>query len=240
MGDLTLAELVTEAAQGCNIPAPDTVIAATSDLDAQLFLRFANEAGRRLVRRHPWNQLITEKTYTTVGAALQTSAIPADFDRMIEGTLWNRTLAERYVGPLNSQQWQAQQIEVGGSPVGYFMLRGSNLYVVPTPTAGQTAAFEYVSKFWVISDGTGSADQTSFEDDTDTNVFDDEVMVLELIWRWKAHKGLEYGEDFRKAEEAIEERIGSDQPMTILNMGGNRVLEGPPYDPTYPDASWDI
>lgn len=236
---MTLLTVVQDAARRCKIPPPDIVVAGTTDLDAQLMWGFANEAGKRLMRRHNWQELETEKTITTVAQSLQTSAIPTDFDRMVEGSFYNRSGSRRLVGPLNAQRWQQLQATASASVWHAFRIRLGELYVFPTPTAGETWAYEYISNKWVLASGDTTPTKAAFSVDTDTSVFDEEMLTLEIVWRWKAHKGHTYDEDFRKAEETIEDRIANDKVMSALNMD-DLTLDGGVSDPSIPDGSWTL
>ncbi len=233
---MTLLSIVQEASRRCNIAVPSSV-AANTDVDPQRMFGFANEAGKRLMRRHDWQELQAEKTFTSILANLQTSAVPSDFDRMIEGTFWNVTAQQRVVGPLSPQRWRHLASLSASSARASYRLRLGQLYLIGH-VADHSMVYEYVSNLWVLASGDTSPTLAAFAADTDTHIFDDEVMILELVWRWKAAKGQPYDEDFRKAEEAIEERIGNDQSASMLDLMPEPISE--PLDPSIPEDSWTL
>jgi hypothetical protein len=75
------------------------------------------------------------------------------------------------------------------------------------PVAGDTIAFEWVSKNWVTVAAGGTSTWTA---DADTGLLDEEIMTQGVIWRWKAAKGLEYAEDYNKYERLVADQMGRD------------------------------
>jgi hypothetical protein len=86
------------------------------------------------------------------------------------------------------------------------------------PTAGETIAYEYVSSYWAQS--SASVAKAQFTSDDDTSYLDEELITLGVIWRFKAAKGLDYGEDFATYERALATAKGEDGGSTMLNIGG--------------------
>src|SRR5688572_457522 len=62
--------------------------------------------GQRLVRDFKWSHLTKEHTFDTADG-VSNYTLPDDFQRIVDGTAWNRTTDLPLVGPLNAQQWQA-------------------------------------------------------------------------------------------------------------------------------------
>jgi hypothetical protein len=149
---LTLKSMVQAAAERMGLPEPDSVV-ANPEITAQRLLRMFQGAGMDLVRRHQWQALTKEHTFTTVAAETQTDTpIPSDFDRFIDESIYNRTENRRVLGPMNAREWQSNQA-LSASPVtDMFRIRGGSFLYYPAPTAGDTVAFEYVSRWWIDTD----------------------------------------------------------------------------------------
>ena len=56
--------------------------------------------------------------------------------------------------------------------------------------------------------------------DADTPKHSEQLIVLGLIWRWKAAKGLDYAEDFAKYERRVVDAMGRDAGKARLFMDG--------------------
>ncbi len=100
-----------------------------------------------------------------------------------------------------------------------YRIRGAHLLVNPTPTAGYTWAFEYISTNWILgSDGT-TYKQYATQDD-DTILLPEDLVLLGLRWRWKKEKGLDYAEDFESYEMQVKMELGRDGGKRTLRMDG--------------------
>lgn len=220
MTDLTLLQLIQNEADLLGLARPDSVINSTDQQIRQLFAILIEE-GESLAGRAEWEELLVEQTFVTVAAETQTNApIPDDFDRFVPETVWNRTSARQLIGPRTSRQWQADLARPAASQIYLsFRLRGGSFLINPTPTAGDTVAYEYVSKNWVVSSaGAGKELPTS---DDDTFALDTELLKLGVRWRWKAAKGLDYGEDMVTYERAVAITIADDGGAEDLEIGRN-------------------
>ncbi len=198
---MSLLTLCQNAARQANLPVPVTFVGNTADDSSQLWLRLASEEGLALMRRYPWQALTTEKTFTTVAADEQTSAIPADYDRMIPETMFNRGTRRRVAGPLSAEEWQQTKATLVTYVNPTFRIRGDAILMSPNPPAGETIAYEYISKYFCKS--AGGAPQLDWALDTDLSRLDEGLMTLGLIWRFKQVKGLAYSEDLNLYERRV-------------------------------------
>jgi hypothetical protein len=109
-----------------------------------------------------------------------------------------------------------------------FTVRGGAIYITPTPTAGDTVAYEYVSTKWCQSSG-GTA-QTEWAADTDTSKLDEALHVLDLIWRFKQAKGLEYAADLAAFERRVTDKLmrdGVKPRISTSEVDYDRIPQGP-------------
>lgn len=225
---MTLLTIVQEAASQLGLRQPSTVVGST-DLTAQMLYRFANQAGKELMRYHDWQALIVEVTFTTLAQIEQTDALdPDDYDRMIyNAEVWNRSLDLRYSGPTPQRIWQQLQTGVSGGVTGWWRIIGSQMKIYPAPTAGQTLAFEYISKRWARSSG-GTA-QEKFLADSDTTVLDEDLLILEMIWRFRAARGFpQYVEDMATCEREKEKVASRDRGTGRIRVEETQSPDWPP------------
>lgn len=215
---MALLGMMQEVCKRIGITSPNTVVGNTDENIIQL-LSLANEEGEELSERYNWSSMIQEATHTTLAAQSQgaMSTIASGFKFILPDTMWNRT-SNRKVWPVSDAEWQAYQSQALAGPNSFFRIRIGNLYIIPTPTAGQTLAFEYFSKNWCES--SGGTDQSAWAADTDTGILDEQLMRSGIIWRWKKAQGLDYAEDFRQYEGRVANAITRDGAKKHINFGG--------------------
>lgn len=230
---MTALTIVGQACARLGITAPTALFSSTDDQIVQL-RNLMNYEGQELSKGgptdHAWQALTNEKTFTTVAAAIQTSAVPTDFAFYINDTMWNRTTKVKMEGPVSAEGWQTYQaLTIVTIPFAAFRFRGGNLIIFPSPVASQTAAYEYVSNIWA------SGSQTAMTADSDTALLDEGLITLGVIWRFLAAKGLDYAEAFRTYQVEVSKAVGRD--------GGRKryALGNPPtnrWNTNIPDGSW--
>lgn len=117
---------------------------------------------------------------------------PADYDRPIDNTQWDKSRHWQMVGPLSPQQWQFRKSGYisTGPRIGFRNL-GGMFQTWPPLASTEYLGFEYVSNSWArSSDGTGKSSMTA---DADTCIFHDRLMILALKVKYRTAKGLSTG-----------------------------------------------
>lgn len=233
----TVLDIIKRACDELGLPRPSTVATSTKPQDIQMFA-FANAAGRDLLEAHEWSVLQTLQTVTTANGTSDYS-LASDYDRMVSDTWWNATRKRFVIGPDNQQiqRFLNDGWGVAASVNQRFSIHGSTLTIWPTPTATETTHYVYISNKWARS--SGSAAQEEFAADTDTSVFDGNLLKAEIKWRFMSAKGM-YSDGLRtEAMMLRDNRIAADLGGTVLDM-----LAQPP-DPfiglaNIPDGSWSV
>jgi hypothetical protein len=221
---MSLLTMIQEVAGSLNLPQPASVVGNT-DPDAILFLNLAKREGRELFRRHDWQKLIVEHTQTTVATVAQT-ALPTAFDHLPPDVeIWNRTNNVKYRGPVASNSWMQLNTGISGGVAGWWRLIGGALNIYPAPTAGETIAFEYISKNWCQS--SGGTGQATWAADSDTGILSEELMALGLTWRWLRAKGMDYAEEMATYEREVEKAAGRDRGLRAYVVGRSREDDPP-------------
>lgn len=238
---MDVLEVIQRAANAIGIPQPSTAVANQQE-DVQQLVELLNQEGRTLSRRTNWQALVFEATFTTVATESQgTLATIIGATQQLRGivndTIWNRTTQQPVFGPLSPQKWQGNVALALTGPYPQFRIRGNTLRFYPTPTAGETCYFEYVSKCW-CTDVTGVTYRTNIAADTDMLLLDDEVMLAGLEWRWLRKKGLSYAEEFATYEQLVLDSIGRDGAKRTLSMDGEPSRNRP--GTFVPIGSWNL
>lgn len=237
---LNLLQLVTRFCERTNLGAPATVYGSSDPLVVQI-KALLEEAGIEMASRVAWEGITFQATHTTTAAEDQgamTTIAANGFKYIKNQTIWDRTDRLPVLGPLSPQEWQALKALVVNGPRYRFRIRGGKLLVNPTPAAGHTWAFEYVSYYWITDSG-GSTYKQFFTADTDVVLLPDVELLQGLRWRWKREKGLDYAEDFRAYELMLKDAAGRDGGKQIIDMD-DTGWNGPKPGIWVPSGSWPV
>ena len=139
-------------------------------------------------------------------------APPADFDRLIDRTQWDKSKHWEMLGPSTPQQqeWLRSGYISTGPRIRYWM-KGGYFQIWPPLGSEESLAFEYLSKFWIIANSATAISKSAFAVDTDTCIFPDALMESLIKLKYFQIKGfdttsmqLEYNAqlDIAKANDA--------------------------------------
>lgn len=234
---LTCLQIVQTVCRRIGILAPNAAV-SSSDPQVLQILAITEEEGQELEERYNWQGLQTETTFTTVAAELQgtLATIAPGYESIVNDTIWNRSLRRPVYGPKSQQDWQQSEAMQINGPFNSFRIKNDSIYFYPVPVAGQTCAFEYISKNW-ISTSTGSTAEV-WTNDADTPLIDDRIIILGAIWRWKQAKGLDYAEDFAKYERRVLNKMSKDSGKPVLSLTGAKYeIQSVVMVPT---GSWSV
>jgi hypothetical protein len=201
---MSLLTLVKRACALCSVAQPNTVMGASGGVGATM-AALAQIEGEELMRRHEWRQVRGEVKFPATGEARQLGRVPEDFDRMVSDTVWNRSTNTPLAGPADAAMWARASTDLG-APL--FRLFTQDMHILPAPAGGETIAFEYISSAFVET-AAGEYSPVWTADD-DKSRLPEHLLVFGLVWRWKASKGLDYGEDMATYERAIERATADD------------------------------
>lgn len=235
----TLLQLTQDFCRRTGIPVPSSVIGSVDDQVRQI-QGIGQKTLEDMVKRFDWEQLTKEALFTTIASENQgaiTTIAPDGFDRILNETIFDRTLRLPVYGPLNASQWQALKALPTTGPLYQYRLRGGQLLFQPSPVApGHLCAFEYIST-WIVYDPVNDIYKSQWTLDTDTIVLDDTIYTAGLTWNWKAEKGIDYAEDFRRYEDLCTISKAGDGTKPRVNLAN-------PYPNIYPgiwvpSGSWN-
>lgn len=229
----TLLQIIQAASRRSGINEIPSLAFLSASEEVQRLVSLADEAGRALSQDYPWQRLIREQTHITLAAEDQgdITTIASGFAYILNDTTWNRTLQWPIYGPHSSQTWQAIKGTFPAYPYSEYRIRNNRLLLQPAPVAGNTLAFEYITRFWIES-----ANLDKFSADTDTPIFDDELMILSVIWRFKQAEGFAHQEEHAKYMERYELLTSRDGGKRTVSTSYSRGRYGVNYQP----GNWTI
>lgn len=172
-----------------------------NDENAQTMVTLATEAGSEIARRVDWRDLVM--TFT---APSSPATFPADFERVIEGGSV-MTATGIFARPVtNRGQWSFVKANPSAQP--YYFLSEAGIEFSPVASA-VGASLLYLSDNWVKR--AGGATSNIIQSDDDETVFPSELLMKDLIWRWRRHKGLDYSDQLAEFEADLAQFEKSDK-----------------------------
>lgn len=201
---------------------PATIVGNT-DKNVARALRLLEVTGTRLMKDKDWNVLQKEQTLTLIALQdeydLTSAAVitDQDFDRFLEDTDWDRSNFRKMI-QVSPSEWQILKSSVGTSVEidRSIRKRGDNLVFHPVPSATDTVVFEYISNKWINSGGT---EYSTFQADTDTTKFPEDLLEAGLKWRLKNSFGQKSATDLAEFEQLRDKYISADTPARTLIAG---------------------
>ncbi len=215
---MTLKTIIEDASVECGVAEPSIVV-GNPDIVVRKMLRAANRVGLDLVKRAPWGVLRKVGNFTAVAGQEQPGFLPADFDRLIAETLWDRTNRRLIAGSVDSARWQSLAASVRGTLSGWFTLRGTVLTLYPAAVGGESMWFEYVSRnFCTDAGGNGLA---RWNADTDLPALPEELFTLGVTAHWLKGEGLPWQAAMAEYEARVAREIEADNPNTVVLTAGD-------------------
>lgn len=184
---LALVQMFTDKG---GLPRPSALVTAT-DKSARQLLSLLRETIADL-GEYKWQQQRIRTSFSSLAASLQgnlTTLFGAGYAGIVKNSLWNDTRHMRIFGPIADPLWQALQTLPAAGPQYQFWISRDALYISPNPVAGNTISAIYITKFNVLTHGTGTTYTEQIMNDDDTLVFPDNVVLRLFEAKWKKQKG---------------------------------------------------
>lgn len=142
--------------------------------------------------------------------------LPDDFDRVTDQTIWNGSLPLSKRDPRTPNQWQWLKNMNWTFPSPQVRFFGNKIRINPPGFKGQLS-FEYVSNSPVL-DQDGITYKQRFTSDNDTTLFDNEVIVLGVIARWRIHQKYDGNAELELYERRKSQMIARDGGSQVLSL----------------------
>lgn len=147
-----------------------------------------------------WEMLKKAGSVTTSGGGVTTYALPDDFERIVNSTIWDDTNYEPIRGPVDLVEWQELvkgSVQLSGLElvcrIQGALATNTKVITFYPDTSASTVSFWYVSNKPVISsDGTL---KTEISADTDQFVIPDEVVYAAAKWRLLRSIGMNFQDE---------------------------------------------
>jgi len=235
----TLLELVNKVNSRQGLPQVTQVLSSQDSQVLQL-AALLNEELEEITDIYAWSDLKQEAVFTSVATESQgaiTTIAPNGFLWIIKDTIYNRTRRLPIFGPMTARNWQFLKALPTTGPFDKYYIRGGQLLVNPTMTAGHVCAFEYASSQAVLAVD-GITKKSAFTADDDSCLLPEKVILAGLRWRWKREKGLDYEEDYVRWQAFAANAASRDATKPTLDMGGGMAAWQPGI--FVPAGNWNV
>ncbi|MCR4300732.1 MAG: hypothetical protein NUV51_03905 [Sulfuricaulis sp.] len=156
---------------------------------------------------------------TSCTFARQYYDLPADFDRQVSRTQWDRSDHRIMYGQKSPQLWQwLKGGIVTSAPYYRYRLRGNRMQISPVPGSRLVLANEYISSRWISSSTAADPTLSTYAADTDLSVFLDDVMVNGIKFHFLKAKGLEFAVELGEFNRSLSYAKGQDTPAENLSL----------------------
>ncbi len=143
--------------------------------------------------------------------------LPADYDRPIDSTAWDKSRHWSMLGPDTSQQWQLLKSGyIATGPRIHFRLIAGAFEIWPPVATAEYIGFEYMSNAWAISNALVA--KTSITADTDTCTFPDRLMITGLKMKYFEVKGFDATAHTRDFSSQLDIAKANDSGSKTLSM----------------------
>lgn len=231
-----LLSLCRQAADEVRIQRPSAV-AGVDDSDSNVFFRYANMIGEMLKRTYDWQFLRKEFIFAaTPNQNEQLNSMPTDIERIIPETFYDKANYREIYGPVSFPFWNGlknSNINTVSNSPDYFMIRQNLINLYPVPTSSSEFSYEYVSENWVLDNL--SNPKKRFSSDTDTCLFDDELMISGIVFKFLQSEGQPFSVEYNSYNMILDSVLKKDSPIRGKMAGGdifgtnNSLLNSPSY-----------
>lgn len=224
---MTLLSICKDVADVVGVTRPAAIITGQDEM-SRFMLGFAKETLTELGLMD-WPLLQIPYTFDTV-ANQGAYDLPADFGREVGDTVYTNSRYNAIRGSLTPAQWAKQRNTLPELGMYRFRLFGLplKLNITPTPTAVDSVVLEYQTTYRVRRSNNAYA--AVWTADSDTPLFDEDLVTKGIKWRLRRQLGLDYSEEFNDYEMSRSSRLAQQ-----LDLGSQPVAyRRPGYDDDYP------
>lgn len=223
---MPLLDICQSVCDEVGLPRPSAIAASSEQLARQMY-SLANAELQALSKNKEWPLLQKQYSFNTVGGTSQ-YALPADYRKLIGNTVYNMSAYYQLRGSITADEWERTKgLNLGSLSRAKIRIYGSPLMLnmVPTPTGVETVVFEYITKYFAVTEV--GATILKYSNDTDTSVVNEELVRMGLKWRIKHAKGLEFGTDLQEYIEAVDADYAAALAAPDISVGRRTLRDAP-------------
>jgi hypothetical protein len=238
---MSLLNIVKNVMDANGWQQPVTAVSSSNDQNMRQSMALANKALSNISFKKNWPHLFREQVFTTV-TGQRDYPLPVDFHHLVAPSAFNATRYAEMKGSLTPIQWYRKWCNGYLGWGGAFWLdsfridvAGKQLSIAPMPSTPCEVVFMYVTSN-IVTDINGIPTDR-YSQDTDTSVIDEDLVELDLQWRWRQKKGLDYTAELAELSGSLTTRFAQYLGYGELDIGGRSYftpLTQPSTFPWYP------
>lgn len=233
----TLKQLLDQVCDEIGFDRPALYVGNATDENIRQMVAIANRSAIRLRDLH-LQQMVRVATITLSGGSpviwssdVQTYPLPTDFLALVPDTTYQQGRIDMADFPTSPTLWNYLISRSG--PEGLRIrcrIEGGLLYVF-SPEVTETIRFEYLSKFPIdgVMGNSRIFQREQFHSDSDVWRLDDPLFEMDVIWRYKKAKGLDWEVDrgeYQLYENAVRAR---DSGSKTISWPCGEPYPNPPF-----------
>jgi hypothetical protein len=187
----------------------------------------ANAELEELSKRFNWPVLTREYTFPTVAGTAQ-YALPADYRKFLQETIFDSTRYYAMRGSLSAGEWQRTKAHEPRNAK-----HGARTYLRQPAQAEHSANACICRKRCVrvhdeeLCIGRRTGETLRYSADNDVALIDEALIRMGLKWRIKHAKGLEFSADLAEYEAVVAREFAAALAQPALGVGFSRCDDGP-------------
>lgn len=221
---MTLLSAAQSAALRLTGKKPSTFFSSQNTFEMEI-IDLANEVVTDMVKYADWRRLTTLQQMAGDGTTYGFD-LPSDYSRMPSGVSISRAnwYTWGYLDAPSLNYWMDLVNGLATPNPGYWIILDGQVQFRPAIEAGTTAQYFYISKNAVL-DEDGTTRKPAFTKDADTFLLDEDVLILGIVYKWRAQKRLEYAQDFTNYEQALSQASSFDKGSRIITSATRYTLD---------------
>lgn len=220
---MTILDVCKAVASVVGLDLPTAVFGSRSRTGIELGY-LANECASSIVDEADWRGLSRQFTLTGDGANAALS-LPADFARFrVDAQILSTSTGWQLLRSASPEAVLSDRYAAAPAMTGGWSIDGNQIVIRPTLASGVSVAGVYQSNE-IVRKADGSRTQV-FSNDDDTFTLPERLLTLCMIWRWKANKGLPYGQDFDNFENALRNARANDGGREAITLATREAFAG--------------
>jgi len=215
---MTLKDILNQVLSECGFSeSPQFFNAQNSDINQLIALA---QRSARVLSKHDWQAL--RKTASITLTSAEYYDLPSDFRQTISDTMWMAGRADKPDFPASDTSWGYVKARGINNSLHYSLRLEGNQFAVLSPVVGEVVSYDYLSNNPIIDIDTITS-KPRWAKDTDTWLLDDDLIQMDLIWRFKKLKGLQDWQidhqDFQNHFRSLQGTDSGSQSINTISNG---------------------
>ena len=239
---MNVLKLTQDVANKFGVTPPTTLYGSLEPIAIRMIALLEDEC-RFLRNKRCWPQQKKEATITT-SSGRDKYPLPSDFYAWIPGTEYDRSLTAKLQGPLSDSEFNERLYGITTNNRTAYRIfgpdanpasSGGQFQSNPTPTTIFTIKFNYCTEY-MFYNSTYTTGSETIASDTDVCLFDDDIVLKGVEWRYRESKGQAYAEQQKEHSDMVDSAVARWQSTFRGNFNGAAARSR--Y--TVPPGGWSL